>query len=316
MRTRREFLQTAGLVSGATLLASSLPDWIGLAQGQGDQLAQMRAQMGAAPITSQTLGDRLTLLAGPGGNVVVLTGPDGKVVIDTFVQPAWTNLKATLDKMGSEPIATLIDTHWHFDHADNNENFRKAGAAILAHDNTKKRLGESHELLGREISAGSGRCAADADLCGQRISSPQTASRSCSAISHRLTPTRTFPSSSRRPTCSTWATYSSTGCYPFIDVSTGGSINGMINGATLGMKLADATTKIVPGHGAFGDLASLTKYRDVLVTVRDRVAKLKKSGQTLDQVVAAAPTKDLDATWGKGFMSPANFLGIVYNTIQ
>ena len=79
--------------------------------------------------------------------------------------------------------------------------------------------------------------------------------------------------------------------------------------------LADEATVIVPGHGPLGDLKALTTYRDMLVTVRDRIAKLKKSGQTLQQVVAAAPTKDLDATWGKGFMQPADFLAIVYNTL-
>jgi len=80
-------------------------------------------------------------------------------------------------------------------------------------------------------------------------------------------------------------------------------------------KQADNATKIVPGHGPLGDLPSLNKYRDMLVTVRDRIAKLKKSGQTLPQVLAASPTKDLDATWGKGFMAPNDFLAIVYNTL-
>jgi glyoxylase-like metal-dependent hydrolase (beta-lactamase superfamily II) len=105
------------------------------------------------------------------------------------------------------------------------------------------------------------------------------------------------------------------GTYPFIDASTKGSINGMIGGATLALKRADAATKIVPGHGPLGDLPALTRYRDMLVTVRDRIAKLKKSGQTVDQVVKAAPTGDLDAVWGQGFMSPANFVAIVYNTL-
>src|SRR5262245_15360787 len=129
--TRREMLRRAGVLSGSAAITALTPEWLWALQAkpQPDQLAQMRAGMGATPITSQALGDRLTMLAGPGGNVVVLRGPDGKVVIDTFVQPAWPALKATLDKMGEERIATLIDTHWHFDHADNNESFRKAGAA-------------------------------------------------------------------------------------------------------------------------------------------------------------------------------------------
>ena len=82
----------------------------------------------------------------------MLTGPDGKVVVDSFVQPAWANLKSTLDGLDRSPITLLIDTHWHFDHADNNASFRAAGAKILAHANTKNRLSEAHDLLGMHFA--------------------------------------------------------------------------------------------------------------------------------------------------------------------
>ena len=96
-----------------------------LAQQPGqDPIAAQRAAMGAAPIERLTLAPNLTMLSGPGGNVVVLSGPDGKVVVDGFVQTAWMSLKQILDGMGNQRITTMIDTHWHFDHADNNANFR------------------------------------------------------------------------------------------------------------------------------------------------------------------------------------------------
>jgi len=106
------------------------------------------------------------------------------------------------------------------------------------------------------------------------------------------------------------------GMYPFFDVSTGGNIDGMIAGATVGIKLADGTTKIVPGHGPLGDRAALTSYRDMMVTVRDRVEKLKKSGRAVKDVVAAKPIADLDATWAKGFMPADMFVELVYNTLK
>ena len=87
----------------------------------------MRAQMGATPIQVQPLAENLTLLSGPGGNVVALNGPDGKVVVDTFLLPAWPKLKETLDGLGNAPLKTVIDTHWHFDHTDNNANLHSAG---------------------------------------------------------------------------------------------------------------------------------------------------------------------------------------------
>ena len=77
------------------------------------------------------------MLSGPGGNVVVLHGSDGKLIVDSFLQPAWPQLKSTLDGLAGGPVKTLIDTHWHFDHVDNNSHFRETGATVLAHVNTQ-----------------------------------------------------------------------------------------------------------------------------------------------------------------------------------
>ena len=104
--------------------------------------------MAAAPIVTTKLTERLALLSGAGGNVLVFHGPDGKVVVDGFVRPAWPKLKAALASIDGAPIKSMIDTHWHFDHADNNGNFRAQGAGIIAHENTRTRLMESHDLLG------------------------------------------------------------------------------------------------------------------------------------------------------------------------
>ena len=318
---RREFLHKTFVLTGSALVAPVIPSWTARAMATtqqpaapADPLAAMRAGIGATPIEATTLTDTLTLLAGPGGNVVVLNGRDGKVVVDSFVQPAWAGLKGRIDGMGSGRVATLIDTHWHFDHTDNNANFRKLGAEIVAHANTKKRLTESHDLLGAHFPP----APAEA-LPTQTFASTQSldANGDQIALGH-IPPAHTDTDIYVRFTKANVLHLGDlffNGMYPFIDASTGGSINGMIDGATLALKLADARTRIVPGHGPLGDLAALTRYRDVLVTVRDRVQKLKKSGQTLEQVLAAKPTAELDDTWGKGFMNPTNFLTIVYNTL-
>ena len=316
--TRRDWLRRAGVISGSAALVGVLPEWAFAFRGQPaaatDQLAAMRAQIGAAPITSASLGPNVTMLAGPGGNVVVLNGPDGKVVIDTFVQPAWPSLKATLDKIGSQRIATLIDTHWHFDHADNNGAFRKEGAQIVAHDNTKKRLSESHDLLGAKFPPAPAEALPTQTFSATRRIDANGDSLMLGHIPPAHTDTDIYIKFQKANVLHLGDVFFN-GMYPFIDASTGGSIGGMIDGTNLSMKQADASTKIVPGHGPLGDLQSLTTYRDMLVTVRDRIAKLKKSGQSLKEVLSAAPTKDLDATWGKGFMQPADFLAIVYNTL-
>src|SRR2546429_1515675 len=121
-----------------------------VAQQQQDRVAQFRAQIGAIPIQAQPLAENLTLLAGPGGNVVVLHGSDGLVVVDTFVAPAWPKLQESLKGFGA-PVKTVINTHWHFDHTDNNAPLRAGGATVVAHENTKLRMTQPHHLAVLEL---------------------------------------------------------------------------------------------------------------------------------------------------------------------
>jgi cyclase len=278
-----------------------------------DALTQMRTKLGSAPIETLKLADNLTMLYGPGGNVVVMNGPNGKIVVDTFVLPAWEKLKNALDAMGNQPIKTLIDTHWHFDHTDNNAHFRDAGAQIVAHENTKKRLSEAHDLLGMHFAPAPPQALPTESFNALYAMENEQIHLTHVAPAH--TDTDIFVRYPKLNVLHMGDVFFN-GMYPFIDASTGGHINGMIAGADQGLKLADRRTKIVPGHGPLGDKATLTNFRDMLVTVRDRVAKLKKSGQSVEQVVAEKPSSDLDATWAKGMMSPSDFVSIVYNTLN
>ena len=315
--TRRQLLRS--LVGSTTLIPvahAGLADFIAAGWPQAaDPLAERRARMGAAPIVSTRLADNLTMLSGPGGNVIVLHGRDGKLVVDSFVQPAWPALKKLLDSMGTPPVKLLIDTHWHFDHTDNNEYFRKTGAAILAQVNTKKRMSQAHDVLGMRLPASPAAALPTQtfvdlhklQLNGERVEAGR--------IPPAHTDTDAYVHFTRGNVLHMGDVFFN-GTYPFIDAGTGGSINGQIAGATLGLKLSDNTTKIVPGHGPVADKAALTAYRDMLVTVRDRVQKLKAGGRSLAEVTAATPTADLDATWGNGFMPASDFVAIVYNTLK
>jgi len=317
--SRREWFQYAGVVAGGLIVATAAEAGTGGtkvspydAPQAADPLDERRAQMGAAPIQTSRLAPNLVVLSGPGGNIAALHGPDGVVIVDTFVKPAWAGLKQALDGLGGGPLKLVVDTHWHFDHADNNENARAAGAATLAHENTRTRLTQSHSLLGLTIkpaSAGS--------LPTQTFKDTHTVY----ANGETLQLSYVRPAHTDTDIAIRFANILHlgdlyfNGMYPFIDTSTGGNINGMIASANAALESIDAQTRVIPGHGPLGDKASLGKYRDVLVTVRDRVQKLKSSGQTLEQVVAAKPTKDLDVPWGKGFMQPDFFVTIVYSSL-
>jgi cyclase len=279
-----------------------------------DAVAQRRAQIGAAPIVSTRLADNLAMLSGPGGNVIVLNGSDGKLVVDTFVQPAFAPLAEMLKTMGASRVRLLINTHWHFDHTDNNENFRKTGVAVLAHVKTKKRMSETHDVLGMHFDPSPASALPTQTFLDLHKLHMNGESVEAGRIPPAHTDTDAYVRFARANVLHMGDVFFN-GTYPFIDASTGGNINGQIAGATLGLKLSDNATKIVPGHGPLADRAMLTGYRDMMVAVRDRVQKLKKSGRTVEEAIAAKPTAEFDAAWGKGFVSPDDFVRIVYGTL-
>jgi cyclase len=309
--SRRVFLRSAGVFTGGAILLRYAP---GSLLAQANTPDAMRAQLGGTPIETTRLGERLVMLSGPGGNVVV-SHRDFKVVVDGFVQPAWPRLKAALDGLDGSPIKSLIDTHWHFDHADNNANFRKAGAGVIAHENTKKRLIQPHDLLGMHFDP-----SPTAALPTQTFAAGLTLNGNGEQIDIRHVPpahtdTDVFVFFPKANVLHMGDVFFN-GMYPFIDAGTGGHINGMIAGVEAGLTIANAQTKIVPGHGPLAQRPSLEAFGGMLTGVRDGVLKLKAAGKTLAEVQAAKPSAQFDAAWGKGMMSPDDFVALVYNTVR
>jgi cyclase len=323
--TRREILRGVGALAGGWALSHIFPKAIASAMpgfarqndsASGDALAAARARFGKVPIESTKLSENLTLLRGPGGNVVVLTGKDGKLIVDTFTQLAWDRFKKTLDEISKAPVKLAIDSHWHWDHTDNNANVSAAGATLIAHENTLKRLKETHDL----------------DVIGLHFDpSPENAlpqrtfkesyqlnfSGEHVALGH-LAPAHTDSDiyiHFQKANVLHMGDVFFNGIYGYIDKGTKGSIGGMIAGATKMLAMVDNETKIVPGHGPLGNKADLRKFRDMMVTARARVQKLKSSGKSLEQAVAAKPLSDLDAVWGKGVLSGDAFVHVIYTTL-
>ena len=247
---------------------------------------------------------------------MVLNGPDGKIVVDTFLLPAWPKLKENLDGLGNAPLKTVIDTHWHVDHTDNNANFHAEGATVLAHDNTKTRMAEPHDsaLFGLHFPASP----VDA-LPQQTFSSSKELHANGEIVMLQYfqpahTDTDIYIHFQKANVVHMGDTFFN-GFYPVIDASTGGTINGMILAADKILPLVDNNTKIIPGHGPLGNKADLTRYRDMLVVCRDRVQKLKTAGKSADEIAASKPFADLDATWGKGFFNGDVFVQIIYSAL-
>lgn len=282
-----------------------------------DPVAAFRAQIGAVPIKTQSLTDNLTMLSGPGGNVLAQHGSDGLIVVDTFVAPAWPKLDEQLKAIGGgAPVKTVINTHWHFDHVDNNASFHAAGATVVAHENTRRRMSAPQriEMLGLDFPA------SPAAALPERVFKDGyklEANHERIEVSHVApahTDTDVILDFDRANVLQAGDVYFN-GRYPLIDGSTGGRVDGMIAAANKLLDMADADTKIVPGHGALATKADLAKYRDMLVTARDRVRKLKDAGKSLEEAIAEKPFTDLDPDWAGGRYKGDDFVKIVYLTL-
>jgi glyoxylase-like metal-dependent hydrolase (beta-lactamase superfamily II) len=281
-----------------------------------DRVAQMRAQAATVPVQSQKLRDNVYMLSGPGGNILVLTGADGKLMVDSSFAGAVPKINTALAAIDSKPLNLLINTHWHFDHTDGNDSFHSGGAAIIAHENCRKRLSTPQEIAAFQMHF-------DAAPVGAW---PRTTFNDKFALYYDgeqvdlgyILPAHTDGDiyvKLQKANVLHCGDIFFNGIYPFIDPSSGGNINGMIAGSAQCLTQADAETKVIPGHGPLGDKSALTNYHDMMVTVRDRVQKQKAAGKSLQDVVASKPTADLDAVWGKGNVTGDFFTTLVYSTL-
>ena len=269
-----------------------------------------------AKIAVQPLRRNITALLGPGGNIAVLTGSDGKLLIDAEIFTSRPHVAEALAGINADPIKQLINTHWHFDHTGGNEWLHQAGASILAQENTRKHLLKDTRVEGWKHTFPASPAGAIPSTVFKEDHTVH-ANNSTLVLKHYL-PAHTDSDISVHFTEAdifhTGDTFWNRN-YPFIDYSTGGSIDGQIRAAEANITKVTEKTIVIPGHGSVGGKADLILFRDVLVGIRDKVAALKKQGRSLAEIVAAKPGARTDAEWGNGFWTPAEFVGSVYEGV-
>jgi glyoxylase-like metal-dependent hydrolase (beta-lactamase superfamily II) len=286
----------------------------GVATQADDPVVQIRRAATTDPISVQPLRGNLGLITGAGGNVVVLADPDGVLLVDTAIDGP--RVEATVASLTHAPIRYLVNTHWHFDHTDGNEWLGRHGADLIAHENTRRHLSQATRVEDYGVTFPPVSAAALPRLlftdelilavghAGVRLRH-YAPGHTDSDISVR------FDDEDVLQVADTWWN----GFYPFIDYSTGGSIDGLIAAAEWNLAAASGDTLIVPGHGAAGDRAQLQAYYDMLIDVREEVVELKTRGFTLDETVRTRPTRAFDETWGHGLVDPAFFTRLVYRGV-
>lgn len=306
--SRRRFIVSAGILTTATYLSPCA-----LFAEEENIVATARKRAETAAITAQTLRGNVTALIGSGGNIAVLTGPDGKCIVDSGYATSRSKITEALAGISPAPIAHLVNTHWHFDHTDGNEWMHADGAAILAHENTRKHLSTATRVEAWSYTFPPSPAGA---IPVEVFDKEKTLHLNSTAITLAYYgPSHTdgdisayFVEPDVLHCGDTWWN----GHYPFIDYSTGGHINGMIKAAEWNLAKAGEKTIVIPGHGKIGSKPDLAEYRDMLVTIRDRVAALKKEGKSLDEIITAKPTAAYDAKWATSFITGDVFTKLVH----
>ncbi|HUA83872.1 MAG TPA: MBL fold metallo-hydrolase [Bryobacteraceae bacterium] len=269
------------------------------------------------PIKATKLSDRIAVMMGDGGNVGVILGDDGIMMIDGGLpNRADEMLGAIREQVDAHPVKLLFDTHWHTDHVGCNETLGRQGVKIMAHENVKKRLSvrTTMESMNRTFDPlkPEGLPTQEFSKGGRMTFGKEKIEYQHIATSHTDGDTYLFFPG---PNILHTGDMLFNGFYPVIDYSTLGWVGGMAHAAQTMVKLCDAKTKVIPGHGPIGSREDLRATAEMLATVTERLQKLIKEGKSADEAVAAAPTKDFDAKYGHGAFKPDAWTRIAYTSI-
>jgi cyclase len=257
--------------------------------------AQTAPDFSAVQIKTTKISGNFYTLEGQGGTIGVLAGPDGVLMVDSQFAPLSDKIAAAIRQISDGRIRFLINTHLHGDHTGGNENFAKMGATIIARPELRARLANPAPAAG----GAPGVPAKPAALPMLTYQGPLTIHMNGEDVQVIPVPVAHTDGDTivKFPVADVIMTgdfYRSLG-YPNIDRNNGGTLKGMLDGFDTVIKAAGPATKIIPGHGAIVDKNAVAAHRDMVIAIRDNVARLVQQGMTVEQVTAAKPTATYDA---------------------
>ncbi len=277
----------------------------------------------AVEITSEDLGNGVHVLFGRGGNIGVSAGADGALLVDDQYAPLTDKILAAVGGITDEPVRFVVNTHWHGDHTGGNENLGKAGSLIVAHENVRRRMNPADfaDLVGRSDQA------APEALPVVTFEHGVTLHWNGLAIEAVHAPSAHTDGDSiiffEGADVVHMGDLFFNGAFPFIDVDSGGHIDGLIAAAALVADRTDAQTQIIPGHGPMADRARLLRYQAALEAAKERIGARVEAGQSEDEAAAdyAALVTGIgtDVGWSPdaaGFVNAERFVRLVHRSLS
>jgi glyoxylase-like metal-dependent hydrolase (beta-lactamase superfamily II) len=273
----------------------------------GTVSAQGQQDFSAVEIKTHKVAGNVQYLEGAGGNVGLLVGDDGVLMIDDQFAPLSEKLQAAIRALSDKPIRMLVNTHIHGDHTGGNENFGKLGIDIVAHDNVRVRLA-------RGVNGGAPSPAVALPVVTFGDSMTLHLNGETVTVG-KLPPAHTDGDSYIRfanaDVIHAGDVFRTVG-YPGVDFNNGGSVRGTIEALQALVDLSGPNTKILPGHGVVSTREDVAAFRDLAIELQKRFTDLIRQGMTLEQVVAAKPTADLDEKYG----SSERLIPAFYNAVK
>jgi glyoxylase-like metal-dependent hydrolase (beta-lactamase superfamily II) len=273
----------------------------------------IRNAAATAKINVQKLRGNVSVLEGSGGNITVLTGRNSKLLVDAGITASRPQITDALASLSDDPVKHLINSHWHFDHTDGNEWLHSIGAEITAHENTRKHLSATTRVEDWDFTFPPSPPGA---LPTKLFTTEETLHLNGTTLALKYyLPAHTDSDISIEFADADIIHVADTfwnGVYPFIDYSTGGSIDGMIRAAEENVARVSDKTIVIPGHGPIGNKSQLIEFRDMLLAIREKVGTLKNQGKSRDEVVATKPTANYDEKWGGFVINGDLFTKLVY----
>ncbi|TLF44510.1 MBL fold metallo-hydrolase [Maribacter aurantiacus] len=258
-------------------------------------------------ITSEKLTENVYVLFGAGGNIGLAIGEDAAYLIDDQFGPLTEKIVAHVQTITDKPINFVLNTHVHGDHTGGNENLANAGAMIIAHENVRKRMIEADEPRPQE--------AWPVVTFNDKMTLYLKNDRSVHAM--HVNPAHTdgdtyyyFPQDNVIHMGDNFFS----GRYPYIDLSSGGDIDGLISNTTMALELIDEETKIIPGHGSVSSKAELKEYTEILSILRERIIAARSAGKSLEEVQKMGISKEWDESHGQGFINADRIVEFIYKS--
>lgn len=260
-----------------------------------------------------SIRDNIYMLMGEGGNIGLFAGEKENLIIDSQFPNMTEKIVNAINKINPKPIKYLINTHYHFDHTEGNENMAKLGALIIAHDNTRKQMlvPHSYPVLGVDIPA-SPPLALPVITFGQTLEF--NVDQEKIELFH-VPPAHTdgdiivyFPKHNVIHVGDTLFN----GFYPFIDPEVGGSIAGMMRAIDLILSRCNDETLIIPGHGKLSNKAELIEFKNMLSTVNQRVENAISKNMSLEEIIKANLLDDLNDKWEDGPINSTQLITLTY----